>query len=188
MKKENLFKSIFKNCDTDKADNYSDAYENAFLSIRENIKLVFEIGVCRGGSVHGFRDYFPNALIVGIEIDQQYFFDNEDRIKIEIGDATDKNFISSLIQRYGYPDIVIDDGSHFSKDIKMSFDLLYPHVRTCYVIEDYGTQFPGFWNGFYINDGVPATSIIHKKTDELLSQKNICKSIMIYHSIAFIFV
>jgi hypothetical protein len=179
------FTEIFMKCDTDKAQ-YHDAYEDCFSNTREDVELLFEIGVCRGGSVRGFREYFSNALIVGIDIDPLCYFE-EDRIEIEIGDATKKEYIDSLIMKYGRPDIVIDDGSHFSKDIKESFELLYPHVCICYVIEDCGKQYREFRNGFYINDGIPATTIIHNKIDELLFNKNICKRIYINHSICMVF-
>ena len=48
MEKENSFKSIFTKCDTDKiAAGYENAYEEIFSSIRTDILLLFEIGVCR---------------------------------------------------------------------------------------------------------------------------------------------
>ncbi|MFA5423982.1 MAG: class I SAM-dependent methyltransferase [Phycisphaerae bacterium] len=184
----NTFKAIFERHDTDKVNNgnYQDGYEASFSSIRHDVKLLFEIGVNRGGSVRAFAEYFPNAVIVGLEIASKYRFDDE-RIKIEIGDATKPDFINALVEKYGRPDIVIDDGSHFSRDIRASFRLLYPHVKHCYVIEDYGTQFYDYEKGFYINDGTPATSIIHGKINELLSRKGDCRSIHIYNSIGFIF-
>lgn len=182
----NKFKEIFEKYDTDKAVNYSEAYENCFSKLRNDIKLIFEIGVNRGGSVRGWKEYFPNAIIVGIEIDRKFWF-KDDRIKIHIGDATDNLFINFLIKEYGIPDIVIDDGSHFSSDIKKSFKLLYDKAKTCYAIEDYGTQFKEFKGGFYINDGEPATKIAHDLVDSLLFDKKTCSSIHFFHSICLIF-
>ena len=189
MQDYNIFYSIFKDCDTDKAVNYSDAYEDSFFDIREDIKLIFEIGVCRGGSVKGFKKYFPNALIIGIDIDPNAFFeDPEGRITVEIGNASDKAFIEKLLTKYGNPDVVIDDGSHCSSDIKASYKLLYDKTKICYIIEDYGVQYPEFMNGAYITDGVSATNILHKHVDDLLYDKDdTVKSIRIYHSICFIF-
>jgi hypothetical protein len=184
----NTFYEIFKNCDTDKSVNYSNAYHECFDSIRNDVKLIFEIGVNRGGSVKGWKQYFPNALIVGIDIDKNWYFeDPEGRIKIEIGSANQKDFIENLIRKYGAPDIVIDDGSHLSSDIKDTYNLLYHFAKICYVIEDYGVQYKEFENGMYINDGVPATNIIHSKIDELLFSKDSVKSIKVYHSICLIF-
>jgi hypothetical protein len=181
----NKFKEIFEKHDTDKAINYSEAYESIITPIRNDINLVFEIGVNRGGSIRGFKEYFQNAMIVGIDIDPSCFFE-DNRTKVEIGNATEDVFIYGLLNKYGHPDIVIDDGSHFSSDIRKAYCLLYPYTEKYYIIEDYGTQFPQFRDGFYINDNIPATSIIHNKVDDLLCSKHACKSIHIYHSIGII--
>jgi hypothetical protein len=188
MSKENIFKSIFSKCDTDKVTaGYEVAYEEVFSPIREKINLLFEIGVCRGGSVRGFKEYFPNATIVGMEINPKYFF-KEDRIKVELGNATNKDFIKMILTKYGNPDIVIDDGSHFSRDIKTSFNLLYPYTKICYVIEDYSTQTKSFQSGYYVNDNIPATTIVHQEVDKLLLDLGTSKnSIKIYRSICFFF-
>ena len=92
-----------------------------------------------------------------------------------------------MVKKYGQPDIVIDDGSHLSSHIKQTYKILFPQTKICYVIEDYGVQFKEFMDGGYIDDGIPATNIIHKKIDDLLYEKNASKSIRIYHSSAFIF-
>jgi hypothetical protein len=182
-----MFKEIFSKCDTDKVNTfYEYAYDDTFLPIREDIKLLFEIGVCRGGSVRGFRDYFPNALIVGIDINPRCFF-QEDRINIEIGNATQKDFINNILLKYGEPDVVVDDGSHMRSDIKTTFSLLYERTKRVYVIEDLGTQFRGFQNGFYLNDNIPAQSVVHQKIEELLySKERKIKSVKIFHSICLI--
>lgn len=188
VSKKNVFKSIFIKCDTDKVTaGYEVAYEEVFSPIRDKIKLLFEIGVCRGGSVRGFKEYFPNATIVGLEINPKYFF-KDDHIKIEIGNAINKDFINMILAKYGNPDVVIDDGSHFSRDIKTSFTLLYPHTKICYVIEDYSTQSKNFQQGYYVNDNIPATIIAHQEIDKLLLELGTSKnSIKVYRSICFFF-
>lgn len=177
---KNIFKSILEKYDTDK-NVYEKAYEESFCSKRNDVKLVFEIGVNRGGSLRSFRDYFPNAIIVGIDIKPHTVFASK-RIRVEIGNVMDKEFIDNLLSKYGHPDIVIDDGSHLSNEIKTAYNLLYPYTKFCYVIEDLGTQY----NWKYATDGVPATIIVHQKIDELMQEKTI-SSIKFYHSICFIF-
>jgi hypothetical protein len=172
---------------TDKRNvSFVHAYENAFLNHRENIKLLFEIGVNNGGGVRTFRDYFPNALIVGIEIDPRFAF-QEDRIVVEIGNATDKDFMNSLIAKYGNPDIVVDDGSHISYDIINSFNLLYNQTNFCYVIEDMDTQYQQHTGGYYIPDGIPATKILHEKIEELMQNAKSTSSMRVHPHIAFLF-
>jgi len=189
----NVFKAVFSKYDTDKTTphgngdvGYEKAYEECFGNIREHVKLIFEIGVNRGGSVRGWKEYFPTAQIVGIEVMPGSYFE-EDRIAIEIGSGTDELFVPFLLTKYGHPDIVIDDGSHLSSDIKASFDLLFPNTLFCYVIEDLVTQQSSFEGGMYINDGVPATTIIHKAVDEILLSPQSYRSIRIYHAISFFF-
>jgi hypothetical protein len=185
---ENLFRTIFLKYNTDKIlhDKYFPAYEELFLPLRKKINLLFEIGVGHGGSIRGFRDYFPNAQIVGFEINPERQF-GTDRAAVELGDATNEKFIKEMLDKYGDPDIVIDDGSHESKDIKASFRLLYPHTKVCYVMEDLSTQAPGFKRGHYVNDDIPATSFILQEAEKLLLYGDSCKSIKIYHSICFFF-
>ena len=68
----NIFREIFSKYDTDKVNgSYELAYEDCFAQIRENVELVYEIGVNRGGSVQAWREYFPNAFIVGLEIEKR---------------------------------------------------------------------------------------------------------------------
>ena len=183
----NTFKEIFSKYDTDKTDNFSEAYNQLFTPIRNDIQLIFEIGVNRGGSIRAWKEFFPNAKIVGMDIEPNTYFE-DDRISIEIGDASDKFFALNMIKKYGYPDILIDDGSHFSSDIKKSLEIFFPYVKKCYVIEDIGTQTNLYKNGFYINDNAPATNNVCENAVSLMCQKDFdIKSIHIYYSICFMF-
>jgi len=182
----NNFKQIFQKYETDKTELYSEAYNDAFENIRNDVSLVFEIGVYKGGGSRGFREYFPNAFILGIDINPTCIFE-EKRIKVELGDSTDLDFLNNLIIKYGTPDVVIDDGGHFSNQINIAFDFLFPFTKMCYVIEDLGTQTNEYANGGYMHNGISATKIVHSVVEDLLIHKNILDSIKIYHSIAFIF-
>lgn len=182
----NVFKSIFEKYDTDKTENFAEAYEKLLTPIRDEIKLIFEIGVNRGGSVRGFKEFFPNALIVGIDINPECYFE-EDRIKIEISDATDIEFSEMLVDKYGEPDIVIDDGSHFSHDIIDAFNAYSPFVKKCYIIEDIGTQNPSFNNGFYITEAGVTDIVTDEVIETMLENDSEFSSIHSYYSIAFMF-
>lgn len=59
-------------------------------------------------------------------------------IFIEIGDATDSNFIEQISKKYGSFDIILDDGSHTNKDVIKSFELLFPLLNDngLYIVED----------------------------------------------------
>lgn len=186
-----IFSVIFRKYESNKYRDYRDVYGEVFDSIRGSFKLVFEIGVYTGSSLRGWREYFPNAHIVGIEIEEKRKFE-EERITVEIGDATDRHFMEGLVKKHGKPDILIDDGGHFSSQIRMSHEIMFPLTTVCYVIEDYGSQYPSWAGGSFINTESPATDILHKHVDDLLSQyqhteKGPLKSIAIYPSICFLF-
>jgi hypothetical protein len=129
--------------------HYLDIYEKHFARFVGKKFTMFEIGVSKGGSVELWRDYFgADVTIVGIDIDPKCKQYEGDQIHIEIGDQSDALFLNSLIEKYGIPDLVIDDGSHVMQDLIMSFTFLYPLLKsgavylaedlhTCYIAEPY---------------------------------------------------
>lgn len=125
-----------------KPDYFLQIYEQHFHP-KKNCQAVLEIGVRRGGSLKLWRDYFPNALITGVDIDSRALNFQEEQIKILIGDQSDKDFLNSL----GSYDIIIDDGGHTMKQQITTFKNLFPKLANdgIYVIEDLETSyFPKF--------------------------------------------
>ena len=125
---------------TDKSSmhhNYTKLYQLYFENLRQEKLKILEIGVDKGYSLKTWLEYFPNALITGIDIiDLKHF--EEDRVHIEQGDQKDVNFLKKTSDKYGPFDIVIDDGSHDNYDMKASFDCLFPLLKKggIYVVED----------------------------------------------------
>ena len=129
--------------------HYLDIYEKHFAKFVGKKFTMFEIGVSKGGSVEMWRDYFgKDVTIVGIDIDKKCKQYEGEQINIEIGDQSDWNFLQMLIDKYGIPELVIDDGSHIMKDLIASFNFLYPLLKdgsiylaedlhTCYISEPY---------------------------------------------------
>jgi hypothetical protein len=129
--------------------HYLDIYEKHFARFVGKKFTMFEIGVSKGGSVEMWRDYFgKDVTIVGIDIDKKCKQYEGEQINIEIGDQSDWNFLQMLIDKYGIPELVIDDGSHIMKDLIASFNFLYPLLKdgsiylaedlhTCYISEPY---------------------------------------------------
>ena len=70
-------------------------------------------------------------------------------IKIHQGSQSDENFIKSIIDKYGSFDVIIDDGSHISKDVKKTFKLLFPTLANngLYIVEDIQTSYIHFFGG-----------------------------------------
>ena len=122
-------------------------YEKYFSSFRNSKINILEIGVDNGDSLRIWREYFTNANICGIDILKKDF--KIDNTEILQGDQSDKNFLSTIIQKYKNFDIIIDDGSHLKKDVIKSFHLLFPYLNNegLYVVEDMQTSYNHFFGG-----------------------------------------
>lgn len=124
--------------------HYFPIYEN-FLSkyINQSI-LLFEIGVGQGGSLPLYKKYLGAlSTIVGIDIDPKCKQYEEPDCYIRIGNQKDNAFLLSLIDEFGIPDIIIDDGGHLQSQILSSFKILYPLLNNngIYIIEDLHTSY-----------------------------------------------
>ena len=96
----------------------------------ENIAVI-GAGTMGNGIAHVFAQngYKVNLIDISTEALDKAFKTiekNLDRNNIEVhkGSQSDQSFIEELISKYTEFDIIIDDGSHLSKDVKKSFELL----------------------------------------------------------------
>ena len=136
--------TIFDKYDTDKNTrfhNYTRQYNTLLNDFRDKPLKYLEIGVFNGGSIKAIKDTFVNAkCILGLDINDRckIYEDNKNNIFIEIGDATDDNFIKTITEKYGTFDIILDDGSHVNKDVIKTFELLFPLLNDngLYIVED----------------------------------------------------
>lgn len=85
------------------------AYGELFKKIRST-ENVLEIGIWTGGSHLLWRDYFPQAKIVGIDIKPCEVLENQDRIIQIIANAYTQTTVD-LFQDKQF-DLIIDDGPH----------------------------------------------------------------------------
>jgi len=135
---------IFNKYDTDKNSNfhnYTRQYNTLLKDFRDKPIKYLEIGVFNGGSLKSIRESFKKSTcILGLDIDDRCksYQDTENNIYVEIGDATDSNFIQQITKKYGTFDIILDDGSHTNKDVINSFELLFPLLNDngLYIVED----------------------------------------------------
>ena len=93
-----------------------------------------------------------DCKIIGIDIHKINLEEkklNRKNIFIHQGSQSDKKFIDEIIKEYSEFDIIIDDGSHLAKDVKKSFELLFPSLKEngLYVIEDIQTSYNHFFGG-----------------------------------------
>jgi len=144
-------------CETDKASvftrtyakpkNYCVHYERLFAPLRmDPIKLI-EIGAAGGESIRMWLEYFPMALVCGIDIVENTNPYNtvgaktNPRYSFIHADQSDPTMWACLAADSGGDwGIVVDDGSHFSKDIINSFEAGWQFVCSggYWAIEDLG--------------------------------------------------
>lgn len=136
---------------------YLEVYARHFAAYRNTPVRMLEIGVDKGGSLEIWRKYFgEDAVIFGIDIDPECASRVSPPNQVRIGSQADLVFLRSLIDEMGTPDIVLDDGSHWARHQRVSFDTLFPLLREggLYVIEDLHTAyFHGAWEGGYRRRG-----------------------------------
>lgn len=135
--------------------SYTPAYEKILADTRLDAKLVVEIGIGfpelmrpivgdsyrPGASLRMWRDYFPNAQVVGCDIRRDVLF-QEDRIQCRLVDQSSRESLlalkTALISHHGAADMILDDGSHEPAHMVLSFQMLWGAVRPggFYIIED----------------------------------------------------
>ena len=128
--------------------HYFPIYEKHFSWYRNKSLTFLEIGVSKGGSLAMWQRFFgPMAKIVGIDIDETCKAHEAPGIFVRIGDQSDATFLQSVIDEFGVPDIVLDDGSHQMDHITRSFGFLYPKLpkNGVYMVEDLHTA---YWEEF----------------------------------------
>lgn len=146
---------------------FLDIYEKYFAPIKDEKLNVLEIGVKEGASLRTWEEYFPNALVYGLDLDPECAKVATDRIKITIGNQRDTVILRELCEVSGGFDIIIDDGSHAVQHIIESFNFLFNYLRPegLYVIEDlHVTYFDPklHWPGMELNS---AEAFRNKRSD-----------------------
>ena len=130
-----------------KLANYYAEYDFMFAGYKDRPIRLLEIGVQGGGSLYTWKEFFPQAEITGIDIDELCQKYEGENIKIYIGSQEDSIFLKSVEDKEGPFDIVIDDGGHTMKQQIVTFNTLFPLLKEggIYVIEDLHTS---YWSEF----------------------------------------
>lgn len=124
--------------------HYFPVYERHFSWFRNKSLTFLEVGVFKGGSLAMWQRYFgPLAKIVGIDINPDCRSHEQPGLSIRIGDQSDSGFLASIVDEFGVPDIVLDDGSHRMDHIAATFAFLYPMMpkNGIYMVEDLHTAY-----------------------------------------------
>lgn len=130
--------------------SYLPIYEELLAPLRRRSFTLLELGVWGGHSLEMWRDAFPRATIVGIDL-LPPDIDLGHRVHIIRGDQTDADLMHRTREEFapkGF-DVIIDDASHIGITTARSLQVLYPrHLRPggLYCIEDWGTGYMPAWH------------------------------------------
>lgn len=127
---------------------YTPIYSEYLSPIANDVKRVLEIGICvkrdlangrTGASLFMWEEFFPNALICGVDIDPHSMV-NEGRIKSALANQTSPSDMINTIDVFGSEpfDLIVDDGSHAPDDQIAAACIMLPHLAPGghYFIED----------------------------------------------------
>lgn len=149
---------------TDKLEHgYIPFYEE---TLPKNPKRILEIGVKEGRSIMMWQKYFPDAEIHGLDLFEEFPIPNIQGITWHKGNQCDHNILYNLRQLNF--DVIIDDGSHNSRDQLITFFGLFNGGH--YYIEDTHCAQEEFYrqglpeSGTILNLRLPEIEILHHVT------------------------
>jgi hypothetical protein len=130
--------------DKDTTHSYLDLYDNLLIKKKESALNVLEIGICYGGSIKLWNDYFTNANVYALDIMHinnvwDNIKNNEKIILHTSINAYDISFFkSTFIDNNIKFDFMLDDGPHTLESM-IKFIILYSQIMTddgILIIED----------------------------------------------------
>ncbi|MGO9488092.1 MAG: hypothetical protein ACLQBB_03575 [Solirubrobacteraceae bacterium] len=143
---------------------YLPIYEQLLHELRGRSFTLLELGVWKGHSLEMWRDAFPLATIVGVDL-RPPELDLGTRVHIVEGDQTDPALMRRLRESLapGGFEVIIDDASHFGTVTARSLQALYSE-HLCpgglYCIEDWGTGYMLNWeDGGRIEEPLQAANL-----------------------------
>ncbi len=124
--------------------NYAVKYDKILSPFRESFLSVLEIGVSQGQSIKMWTDYFPKATIHGADISpaSQICQKYSNRIKFHLIDQSKEAQLKNL-EQFSPFDLIIDDGNHYWMEQILTFNTLFPYVKSggIYICEDTTTSY-----------------------------------------------
>jgi ubiquinone/menaquinone biosynthesis C-methylase UbiE len=126
---------------------YNTVYETVFSPVRQSATKLVEVGIggfwgevgwVHGNSLKVFRDYFENATIIGLDIQRYDIQELGDRVIVDWIDQSNKDLLISYADKLMNSDIILDDGSHNTRDQQITFAQFMRCLKDkgIYVIED----------------------------------------------------
>jgi len=137
---------------SDKWNLYIKEYDRLLNDYRNRPISLLEIGIQNGGSLEIWSKYFNQATsLIGCDInpDCHSLSYSDPKISVVVGDSSHPDTLNQISDISKNFDIVIDDGSHRSKDIVHAFASLFPKINLggIFIAEDlhcsYWEEFEG---------------------------------------------
>lgn len=145
--------------------NYTEVYSRLFENLQDSITNLFELGIGSantaiashmksnykpGGSLRGWREFFPNAQIYAADIDKD-ILQPEERITKFYVDQTNADIVKEMWSQVGEDnfDIIIDDGLHTYSANKTFFENSHHLLgaKGIFIIEDIPNHELSLFNG-----------------------------------------
>lgn len=102
---------------------------------------VLEIGICGGGSLPMWLDYFGDGThVYGVDIEPECRKHQRENVNVFIGDQADTGFWDLVLSKVPRLDVVIDDGGHTAEQQITTLRCLLPQMAAggVYICEDIG--------------------------------------------------
>lgn len=127
----------------DTCHEYTPVYYDLLENRRPFVRTVLEIGVNYGCSLRMWRDFFPRAMVIGLDSNAGALF-TEERIKCYAADqGREDDLLRAMFDIHqDFPgmdfDLIVDDGSHETAHQILTMKTLLPFMAPAgyYVIED----------------------------------------------------
>lgn len=137
--------------------HYFEHYNEHLSKYKTKPIKILEIGVKEGDSLKIWKDYLHSeSEIYGVEINPDPLKSfNQKNTEIFYGSQTDLLFLTSIINKIGKVDIIIDDGGHTNSQLKTTFNYLFEYGlqdNGLYIMEDLGTSYWYKWSGGLNNE------------------------------------
>lgn len=175
------------------------------LNFDRPVRRILDLGIYQGGSVMFYHKLFAPEKIVAIDLNKEPVAPLESyigqkklgqviRTYYGVDQADDEAIRKILDGEMGREsiDLVVDDASHFLRESRASFNLLFPRVTPggYYIIEDWGWAHwhDAYWqeNGGPWPEDPPLTNLIFEITMALASSPEWVESIFLLPAYAVI--
>ena len=155
--------------------NFIPIYENYFKSLRKESLNILEIGIggyedpqSGGQSLLMWAEYFKNSKITGADLFKKKL-NLPKCVETITLDQSNPEELNEIGKSRGGFDIIIDDGSHVSSHIILTFETLWKYLNNhgLYIIEDTQTSYWQKLGGYDEQNDKRSTKFFANLTDGL---------------------